>query len=318
MTATGGIWTGFAVFIVAMLALDLGVFHRRPRTVSLGESLTWTAIWATLALTFNAAIWHFRGDQAAMEFFAGYLIEKSLSLDNVFVFALLFSSFKVPGALQHKVLFWGIFGALVLRGAMIAIGAELFHSLAWIGYVFGALLLVTGARMVATRTRDSGAERGLFQGWLRTKVPVTADFRGDRFFSRQNGRRIATPLFLVLLLVEISDVIFAVDSIPAVFAVTKDTFIVFSSNVFAILGLRSLYFALAGVMQRFRHLKTGLGIVLAFVGVKMLVAQSPWKISMPVSLAVIAAILAATLLASRLPAGARAVKGGRAEERPAQ
>lgn len=302
---------GFSAFILGMLALDLGVFHRKTRIVSLRESLSWTAIWVALALTFNCGIWYLLGPQPAVEFFAGYLIEKSLSVDNVFVFAVLFSGFNVPTALQHKVLFWGIFGALILRGAMIAIGVELFHSFAWIGYAFGALLLVMGIKMIVTRRGESRAEQGTFANWLRKKMPMSADFEGDRFFIFQNGRRLATPLFLVLLLVEVSDVIFAVDSIPAVFAVTKDAFIVFSSNVFAILGLRSLYFALAGVMHRFHHLKTGLGVVLGFVGTKMLLGETPWKIGTPASLAVIAAILAVSLLASRLPIGPRPLADNR-------
>lgn len=302
-------WMGFSAFILGMLALDLGIFHRTTRIVSLRESLSWTALWIGLALTFNGGIWYFIGPQPAVEFFAGYLIEKSLSVDNVFVFAVLFSNFKVPTELQHKVLFWGVFGALILRGAMIALGVELFHTFAWIGYAFGALLIVMGMKMIVAQRRESRAGKSVLADWLRGKMPLTADFEGARFFTRQNGRLLATPLFLVLLLVEISDVIFAVDSIPAVFAVTKDAFIVFSSNVFAILGLRSLYFALAGVMHRFHHLKTGLGVVLGFVGIKMLLAETPWKIGTPASLAVIAAILAVSVSASRATLGARTDTG---------
>jgi tellurite resistance protein TerC len=291
-------WIGFNGFVLAMLALDLGVLRRETRVVTLRESLIWTGVWAALALGFNAAIWHFVGPQPAIEFFTGYVIEKSLSADNVFVFALLFSSFAVPAALQHKVLFWGVFGALLLRGTMIAIGAELFHSFDWIAYVFGALLFVAGCRMLAMRGIDHHTERNRIVRWVRKNVPLAADYCEDRFFTRQNGRLLATPLFAVLILVEVSDVIFAVDSIPAVFAITKDPFIVYTSNVFALLGLRSLYFALAGVMHRFRYLKTGLGVVLSFVGVKMLLAQSAWKISTPISLGVVVAVLAASILAS--------------------
>lgn len=318
MTESWPLWIGFNAFILVMLALDLGVFHRKNETVSLRNSLSWTAIWVTLALIFNAGIWHFLGGQAAVEFLAGYVLEKSLSVDNVFVFAMLFTSFAVPPSQQHKVLFWGIFGALILRGAMIAIGAELFHEFAWIGYAFGVFLILAGAKMVATPEHDKHPERNFLASWLQGKIPVTADYRGDRFFVREGGRRLATPLFVVLLLVEFSDVIFAVDSIPAVFAVTKDPFIVYSSNVFAMLGLRSLYFALAGAMHRFRYLKIGLGVVLAFVGVKMLLAQSAWKISTPLSLAIIVVILASSLIASRLPTkGLRRDENRRASERTA-
>jgi tellurite resistance protein TerC len=301
-----GFWIGFNAFVLAMLALDVGVFAREARVVSLRQSLTWTGVWVALAMAFNAGIWYFFGSQPALEFFTGYVIEKSLSVDNVFVFALLFSSFAVPATLQRKVLSWGIFGALILRGAMIAIGAELFHSFAWIGYGFGALLLIAGYRMIVTREGENPTQRNFLVNWLRRRVPLTPDYCEDRFFTRQNGRRAATPLFAVLILVEVSDLIFAVDSIPAVFAITNDPFIVYTSNVFAILGLRSLYFALVGVMHRFRYLKTGLGVVLSFVGVKMLLAQSAWKISTPISLGVVVAILATSLLASRMTREGRA------------
>jgi tellurite resistance protein TerC len=284
------------VFILAMLALDLGVFHRKTHVVSLKESLTWTGVWVVLALVFNAGVWHYAGSQKALEFFTGYLIEKSLSVDNVFVFALLFSYFAVPPKYQHKVLFWGILGAFIMRAVMIAAGAALIAKFAWIIYVFGALLILTGIKMIVKREEEIHPERNPIVRWFKKLMPVTPDYRGDKFFVRENGIRMATPLFVVLLLVEFTDLIFAVDSIPAIFAVTKDPFIVYTSNVFAILGLRSLYFALAGVMDKFHYLKIGLGVVLSFVGVKMILAHTAWKIDTLVSLGVIVAILTVSVV----------------------
>jgi tellurite resistance protein TerC len=296
MTDTLWLWVGFNVFVLAMLALDLGVFHRKAHVVSLKESLTWTFVWVGLALVFNAGVWHYYGSQKAIEFFTGYLIEKSLSVDNVFVFALLFSYFAVPSQYQHKVLFWGILGALVMRAIMIALGAALITKFSWIIYVFGGFLILTGIKMIVKREEEIHPERNPVVKWFKKLMPVTADYRGDKFFVRENGIRMATPLFVVLLLVEISDLIFAVDSIPAIFAVTKDPFIVYTSNVFAILGLRSLYFALAGVMDKFHYLKIGLGVVLSFVGVKMILAHTAWKIDTLVSLGVIVVILTTSVV----------------------
>ena len=293
-------WIGFNLFILAMLALDLGVFHRKSHVVSLRESLAWTAVWVVLALVFNAGVWRYAGSARALEFFTGYLIEKSLSVDNVFVFALLFSYFAVPPKYQHKVLFWGILGALIMRAAMIAVGAALIEKFAWIIYVFGAFLILTGIKMIVKREEEIHPERNPVVRVFKKLMPVTAEYRDDRFFVRENGLRMATPLFVVLLLVEFTDLIFAVDSIPAIFAVTKDPFIVYTSNVFAILGLRSLYFALAGVMNKFHYLKIGLGVVLAFVGVKMILAHTAWKIDTLVSLGVIVAILATSVAWSLL------------------
>ena len=313
MTDTTWLWVGFNVFVLAMLALDLGVFHRKAHVVSLRESLTWTGVWVVLALIFNAGVWHYAGPQKALEFFTGYLIEKSLSVDNVFVFALLFSYFAVPLKFQHKVLFWGILGALVMRAVMIALGAALITKFAWIIYVFGAFLILTGIKMIVKREEEIHPERNPVVRWVKKLMPVTSDYRGDKFFVRENGILMATPLFVVLLLVEISDLIFAVDSIPAIFAVTQDTFIVYTSNVFAILGLRSLYFALAGVMDKFHYLKIGLGVVLSFMGVKMILAHTAWRIDTLVSLGVIVLILAASVVWSlvkprkvTIPAGGRA------------
>ncbi len=300
MTESIWLWVGFNVFVLAMLALDLGVFHRKAHVVSLKESLTWTGVWIGLALIFNALIWHHYGSTKAVQFFTGYVIEKSLSVDNVFVFALLFSYFAVPPLYQHKVLFWGILGALVMRAIMIAAGAVLIAKFAWIIYVFGAFLILTGIKMIVKREEEIHPERNPVVRWFKKLMPVTPDYRGDNFFVRENGIRMATPLFVVLLLVEISDLIFAVDSIPAIFAVTTDPFIVYTSNVFAILGLRSLYFALAGVMDKFHYLKIGLGVVLTFVGVKMLLAHTAWKIDTLVALSVIVLILAASVVLSLL------------------
>ena len=296
MTDTLWLWIGFNVFVLLMLALDLGVFHRKSHIVSLKESLAWTGVWVALALLFNAGVWHYAGAQKGLEFFTGYLIEKSLSVDNVFVFALLFSYFAVPPLYQHKVLFWGILGALIMRAVMIVAGAALITKFAWIIYVFGGFLILTGIKMILKREEEIHPERNPVVRWFKRLMPVTPDYRGDKFFVRENGIRMATPLFVVLLLVEISDVIFAVDSIPAIFAVTKDPFIVYTSNVFAILGLRSLYFALAGVMDKFHYLKVGLGVVLTFVGVKMILAHTAWKIDTLVSLGVIVLILATSVV----------------------
>jgi tellurite resistance protein TerC len=290
------LWIGFNLFVLAMLALDLGVFHRKAHVVSLRESLTWTAVWVGLALLFNLGVWHWYGPQKGLEFLTGYLIEKSLSVDNVFVFVLLFSYFAVRPVYQHKVLFWGILGALLMRALMIALGAALIAKFAWIIYVFGGFLILTGIKMILKREEEIHPERNPVVRAFKRLVPVTSDYRAGSFFVRENGVRMATPLFVVLLLVEFSDLIFAVDSIPAIFAVTTDPFIVYTSNVFAILGLRSLYFALAGVMDKFHYLKVGLGVVLAFVGVKMLLAHSPYKLDTLVSLGVIVGILTVSVL----------------------
>ena len=300
MTESIWLWVGFNVFVLAMLALDLGVFHRKAHVVSFREAVAWTIAWVTLAMLFNFGIWHFMGPQKALEFTTGYVIEYSLSVDNIFVFAMLFSYFAVPATYQHRVLFWGILGALVLRAIMIGAGTVLITKFAWIIYVFGAFLILTGLKMIFKKEEEIHPERNPVVRWFKRLMPVTSDYRGAKFFVRENGIRMATPLFVVLLLVEVSDVIFAVDSIPAIFAVTKDPFIVYTSNVFAILGLRSLYFALAGVMDKFHYLKIGLGVVLTFVGVKMLLAHTAWKLDTLVSLGVIVLILATSVVWSLL------------------
>jgi tellurite resistance protein TerC len=310
------LWVGFNLFVLAMLALDLGVFHRKAHIVGFRESLAWTAVWVALALLFNIGIWHYMGPQKGLDFFTGYLIEKSLSVDNVFVFALLFSYFAVPPLFQHKVLFWGILGALLMRAIMIFLGAALIANFSWVIYIFGAFLILTGIKMIVKREEEIHPERNPLVRWFKKLMPVTNDYRGDKFFVRENGIRMATPLFVVLLLVEFSDLIFAVDSIPAIFAVTTDPFIVYTSNVFAILGLRSLYFVLAGVMDKFHYLKIGLGVVLSFVGVKMLLGHTPWKIDTLVSLAVIVSVLAASIILSLLRPKRKIVKPLETAEKP--
>jgi tellurite resistance protein TerC len=307
------LWAGFILLILALLALDLGVFHRRARAIGTGEALAWSAFWIILALVFNVAVFFIYernwmgvgrpgtvdldGWTAALQFFTGFLVEKSLSLDNIFVIALIFAYFQIPLAYQHRVLFWGILGALLLRGIMIAAGAALIQRFDWMGYVFGGFLLVTAVRLLVARHANLEPERSLVVRLARRLYPVTQELHGARFFVTRGGRRAMTPLCLVLLLVEATDVVFAIDSIPAIFAITMDPFLVFTSNVFAILGLRSLYFALAPLMNRFRYLKTSLVLLLAFVGVKMILSHH-WPIPTPVSLAVIAGILAAGVLAS--------------------
>ncbi len=291
-------WIGFNVFVLIMLALDLGVFNRKSHVISVKESISWTLVWIALALTFNLGIGHFMGNDKALEFLAGYVIEKSLSVDNIFVIALLFSYFSVPPRYQHKVLFWGILGALVMRASMIAVGAKLIAEFAWIIYVFGAFLILTGIKMIAKQETDIHPEQTLVVRLFRRFIPVTRDYHEGHFFVRHQGALMATPLFIALLVVEFTDLIFAVDSIPAIFAVTRDPFIVYTSNVFAILGLRSLYFALAGVLDKFHYLKFGLGLVLTFVGIKMLLGHSPWRIDTHISLGVIILILTGSVIAS--------------------
>ena len=293
-------WIGFSVFILLMLALDLGVFHRRSHTVSLREALGWTSAWATIALLFGAGLWRLAGPDKAVEFLTGYLIELSLSADNVFVIALLFTYFAVPASFQHKVLFWGVLGAVAMRLVMILLGTALVREAAWVLYVFGALLVVAGARMVSNRVEEVHPESNPIVRLFKRLLPVTAGFRGDRFVVREAGRWLATPLLIVLVCVEVTDLAFAIDSIPAVFSVTLDPFIVFTSNVFAILGLRSLYFLLARAVNAFRYLKPALGIVLVFAGAKLLLAQTAWKIDNLVALAAVAATLGASVVVSML------------------
>ncbi len=311
------LWAGFILLILALLALDLGVFHRRVRAIGMGEALAWSAFWIALALVFNVAVFFIYehnwmgvgytgvadldGSTAALQFFTGFVVEKSLSLDNIFVIALIFAHFRIPLAYQHRVLFWGILGALVLRGIMIAAGSALVQRFDWMAYVFGGLLLFTAVRMLVARHDNLEPEKSPIVRLARRLYPVTKDLHGPRFFITLDGRRTMTPLFLVLVLVEATDILFAIDSIPAIFAITMDPFLVFTSNVFAILGLRSLYFALAPLMDRFRFLKTSLVFLLVFIGVKMMLSHH-WPIPTPISLAVIAGILGVGIVASFAPA----------------
>ena len=305
-TSSLWLWAGFNLFVLAMLALDLGVFHRQAHAVSMREAGVWSAVWIALALVFNLGVWKFLGPQPGVEFLTGYLIEKSLSIDNIFVIALLFAYFKVPDAYQHRVLFWGILGALVMRAGFILAGAALLERFHWIIYLFGAFLVATGVKMAFVPHHGLEPEKNPLVRLVRRLMPVTSDFRGPRFFVLEGGRRAATPLFLVLVLVEFTDLIFAIDSIPAIFAVTRDPFLVYTSNVFAILGLRSLYFLLAGVMHKFEYLKLGLAAILVFVGAKMALVDLV-KIPAGISLGVIAAILGIAVSASLLKAKSTAL-----------
>ena len=301
------LWIGFNLFVLLMLALDLGVFHRKAHVVSIREATIWSLVWIALAMVFNLGLYLFwdqlsptstySNSEASLAFFTGYLIEKSLSVDNIFVFVLIFTFFAVPAAYQHRVLFWGILGALLMRGALIAVGATLLKEFHWIIYVFGAFLVFTGIRMALHRNQEMHPERNPLIRFVRRIMQVTDNYEGDRFFLRRAGKLFATPLFLVLLLVESTDLVFAVDSIPAIFAVTNDPFLVYTSNVFAILGLRSLYFLLAGVVDKFYYLKLGLSAVLVFVGIKMVIIDI-YKIPVGLSLGMIASILTISVIAS--------------------
>ena len=292
-------WVAFNGFVLVMLALDLGVFHRNAHEVRIKEAAAWSAVWVAVSLLFNAGIWLFAGKQPALEFLTGYLVEKSLAVDNVFVIALIFSYFAVPALYQHRVLFWGILGALVMRGAFIAAGSYALERWHWTLYVFGGLLLATGIKLAFRRDGAMDPEKNPVLRLAKRFVPVSEQFDGQRFFTRQNGRRMATPLLLALAMVEVTDLIFAIDSIPAVFAVTRDPFLVYTSNVMAVLGLRSMYFLLAGVVHRFVYLKLGLALVLVFVGAKMLLA-SVVKLPVLVSLAVIAVLIGGSIALSLL------------------
>lgn len=290
-------WAGFTLFVLAMLALDLGVFHRQAHVVKVREALVWSIVWISLALGFNAGIYAFAGSGPALEFLTGYLIEKSLSVDNVFVFAVLFAAFRVPKHCEHKVLFWGVFGALLMRAAMIFAGVALIARFHWLVYVFGAFLVFTGLKMLRPNLSPPEPARHPLFRFIKRFVRVTDEYAGEQFTIVRDGRRWATPLLLVLIFVETTDLIFAVDSIPAILAVSTDPFIVFTSNVFAMLGLRSLYFALGGLMDKFRYLKYALAAILAFVGVKMLlvdVAPIPVFVSLPVIVGVLAVAVAAS------------------------
>ena len=293
----GTLWIGFNVFVLLMLVLDLGVFHRKSKVISVKDALTWTAVWIFLAFLFNVFVYYQLGEEKAFEFFTGYLIEKSLSVDNIFVIILIFSFFNVPAAYQHKVLFWGILGALVMRVCFILAGVELIHKFHWLIYIFGGFLVFTGIRILTQGDLKLDPEKNPIVKFVRRIFRVTQDFEGDKFFIKRDNILWATPLFVVVVLIEATDLIFAVDSIPAILAVSEDSFIVYTSNVFAILGLRSLYFALAGMEKYFTHLKYGLSAILIFVGVKMCIADF-YKVPIEISLAFIILTLAIAVLTS--------------------
>ena len=299
------LFIAFNAGVLAVLAIDLGIFHRKAHATSVREAAAWSTVWITLSLGFAGVVYWQMGTQAGLEFITGYLIEYSLSIDNIFVIVLIFSYFRIPDKYQHRVLFWGIIGALVMRGSMIAAGAYLIARFHWIIYIFGAFLVFTGIRMATHDESDIEPEANPILRLVRRLLPVTHDYRGQQFFVTESvtpgipPRLMATPLFVVLVLVETTDLIFAVDSIPAIFAVTRDPFLVYTSNVCAILGLRSLYFLLAGVIHKFHYLKLGLAVVLTFVGVKMLIG-SVYEISIVTSLAIIASVLVTAVIASIL------------------
>ena len=291
------LWVGFNVFVLIMLALDLGVFHRHSHEVKFKEAMTWSVVWIGLALIFNAGIWHYFGETKAIEFLTGYIVEKSLSIDNIFVFVLIFSAFQVPAAYQHRVLFWGVFGALIMRAIFIFAGVSLIAKFHWIIYVFGVFLIITGIKIARDKGTKINVENNVLLNLLRRVMPVTSEYFKSSFLVKVSGKLQATPLLLVLILIEATDLIFAVDSIPAILAITSDPFIVYTSNVFAILGLRSLYFALAGSLKYFTYLHYGLALILIFVGIKMLITDF-YKINPFVSLAIIGSILAMSIAAS--------------------
>ncbi len=298
-------WVAFNIFVFGMLAVDLGLVNRRAHAISIREAAIWSGVVISLALLFNYGVYHFRGSQAGLEFLTGYLIEFALSVDNLFVFVLIFAYFQVPPKYQHRVLFWGILGALVMRGAMIGAGALLIERFEWIIYIFGGFLVITGIRMAMQDEMDVHPESNPVLKLVRRFLPISREYHGQQFFADEpigaNGgmRRVATPLFIVLVMIETTDLIFAVDSIPAIFAITRDPFIVYTSNVFAILGLRSLYFVLAGVIHKFHFLKLGLAVVLVWVGVKMLLTDQV-HIPVGISLGVVAGVLAISVAASLL------------------
>jgi tellurite resistance protein TerC len=296
---TPHLWVGFNLFVLIALALDLGIFHRKAHKVQVREALFWSAFWIALALGFAYLVWHWYGAQRGLEYLTGYVIEKSLSVDNLFVFLVIFRAFQVDERVQHRVLAWGILGALVMRGILIATGAILVARFHWILPVFGVFLIYTGLHMLLKRDKQIHYEKNLIFRFASSQLRVTKEYHGERFFVRQAGKLFATPLVLVLLIVELTDVTFAVDSIPAIFGITRDPFIVYTSNVFAILGLRALYFLLADILDYFRYLGIGLAVVLMFIGAKM-VFEPWWHLGITVSLGIVAGILLLTMLLSML------------------
>ena len=291
------LWTVFNVFIVTMLVIDLVVFHGKEHEESIREALIWTGVWITLAVIFGIGVYYYMGTQTALDYYTGYLIEKSLSVDNIFVFLLVFSYFKVPAEYQHKVLFWGIFGALVMRLIFIFVGVALLEQFDWIIYVFGAFLVFTGIKLAMEKDKEVHPERNPILKLTRKIIPITKQYHGSNFFIKRMGKLIATPLFVVLIVIETTDLVFALDSIPAILAITRDEFIIYSSNAFAILGLRALYFALSGIMKLFHYLHYGLSLILVFVGIKMLLADF-YHIPTPYALGFIGITLTVSVIAS--------------------
>lgn len=289
-------WIIFGLVIVSMLVLDL---RRKVHEIKLKEALLWSAVWIGLALLFNVGVFIFKGHDAALKFFTGYLLEESLSIDNLFVFILIFSFFRVPAVYEHEVLFWGIVGAIVMRAFFIAAGVTLLHHFHWVIYIFGAILVLTGFKLISGKGKKMDPSKNPVIKIFRRFMPLTEEYHGGKFFIRKNGKLFATPLFIVLLVIESTDVVFAIDSIPAILGITTDPFIVYTSNIFAILGLRSLYFSLAGVMKLFAYLNYGLAVILIFIGVKMLISEYV-KIPIALALGVIAGVLLTTIVASIL------------------
>jgi len=302
MEVNSTFWIGFNLFVLLMLALDLGVFNRKAHVVSAKEALIWSGVWVTLALIFNGLIYYWFGEHKAVEFLTGYLIEKSLSIDNIFVFVLVFGYFQIPAIYQHKILFWGILGALIMRVIFIFAGVALIQKFHWTIYIFGLFLIYTGYKMFTEKNKKMDPEKNPVIKFFRKIMPVTNQLHEDKFFVKLNGKQHATPLFLVLILIETTDLIFAVDSIPAILAITQDQFIVYTSNVFAILGLRSLYFALAHVVDRFVYLSYGLAIILVFVGLKMVLVDV-FKVPTFLSLLIIALVVTGSVMLSFISTG---------------
>jgi len=312
MNGMGGstwLWIGFSLFILTMLSLDLGLFNRKAHTIKYREAWIWSAVWITLAMIFAGIVFYYLGSQPGFEFLTGYIIELSLSVDNLFVFLIIFSYFKVPAKFQHRVLFWGVMGALVMRLTMIFVGAALINRFHWIIYIFGAFLVYTGIKMFRHEEIDVQPEKNLLVRGVTRFLPISRHYEEEKFFTRINGKLSGTLLLLVLMVVEVTDLVFAVDSIPAIFAVTTNTFIVYTSNVFAILGLRSMYFLLAGVVEKFRFLRLGLAIVLTFIGLKMLVGAVGFHIPIKISLGFVALVLVGSVVASLVvsPEGERTI-----------
>lgn len=305
-------WGVFLLVVIAMLMVDLGVFHRKAHVLSMREATIWSIVWVVVALVFNAIVWVWLGHQKALEFFTGYLVEKALSADNIFVFAVLFNYFAVPPEYRHRVLFWGVLGAIVFRLTFILAGTALLKKFHWVVYIFGIIVIVSGIKLLMRKDEEIDPERNPVLRLARRFLPITPNYHGQKFFVRLNGKFMATPLVLVLLVVESTDIVFAVDSIPAIFAITRDPFIVFTSNVCAILGLRALYFLLEGMIRLFRYLDEGLAVILVFIGIKMLVSEF-YKIPTWVALGFVAAVLAITITLSLIAELREQVRAGKLE-----